>query len=368
MRKILYTTIFAVLILLFAISFNTNVYAATIVRKGQIKDTEVLWTLDEEETLTIGGKGKVPSYTIYIGGFTKSPWDSFKESIKKVVIKEGITGIGSDAFYRCSNIEKIITPSTLKYFTSLEDCTKIKSAGPIGSGADYEYAYRDNIPEYAFYNMKNLESFDVPEGVKSISWGAFEGCTKLKSVSLPKSLETIDYKVFAGCKELESIEIPENLKNIGYGNFIDCVKLKSVKFNTPNFIFEDGILYNIEKTILIENILDSAPSEYFIPETVETIGQYAFYRKKSIKTIHIPASVRKIEDEAFSKRSSAGISYCYFYGDVPEVKMYTFDNLSPSSITIYYPLENKTWTEENRKKIGKYQIVYKVNPNTIRRT
>ena len=210
MRKILYTTIFAVLILLFAISFNTNVYAATIVRNGH---TEVLWTLDEEGTLTIGGKGKILSYTIYVGGYTDSPWNSFKESIKKVVIKEGITGIGDNAFYRCSNIEKIITPSTLKYFTSLEYCTKIKSAGPIGSGADYEYAYRDNIPENAFYNMQNLESFDVPDGVKSISRSAFEGCTKLKSVSLPKSLETIDYKVFTGCKELESIEIPENLKN-----------------------------------------------------------------------------------------------------------------------------------------------------------
>ena len=173
--------------------------------------------------------------------------------------------------------------------------------------------------------------------------------------------------MFSRCVQLNNIEIPVNVKYMGAGIFYQCEGLNNIKINTPNYIIENGILYNKEKTELIENIFDCAPQEYFIPENVNKIAAYAFFNTKSIRTIHIPKSVKQIDYQAFARHWEGTLVNCYFYGDVPKVEEYSFDILKYSDqpkLYIYYPYENNTWTEENKKKIGTYDIVYFIDPNS----
>ena len=76
--------------------------------------------------------------------------------------------------------------------------------------------------------------------------------------------------------------------------------------------------------------------------------------------------MKQIDSEAFARRSGGTLKHCYFYGDVPQVKQYSFDIFSSSvgNLIIYYPFGNNSWTEENKKKIGTYNITYQINPNS----
>ena len=96
--------------------------------------------------------------------------------MQHVIIEEGVTSIGRDAFYKCKTMEDISIPGTVKY---------------INNGA--------------FYYCFNLGSLVIPEGVEHISVSAFAYCTKLASVSLPESLQSIDQGAFSYCTKLQSM-------------------------------------------------------------------------------------------------------------------------------------------------------------------
>lgn len=77
---------------------------------------------------------------------------------------------------------------------------------------------------------ETLEEVVVPEGIKTIGFGAFSDCTSLRSVSLPQSLEWIDERAFEGCTSLERIELPVCVKWVSYRAFKDCSSLSEVVF------------------------------------------------------------------------------------------------------------------------------------------
>ncbi|MCF0230428.1 MAG: leucine-rich repeat domain-containing protein, partial [Parasporobacterium sp.] len=98
-----------------------------------------------------------------------------------IEIPAGLTTIGSSAFKNCSKLAKITMPASVTSIqtTAFSGCT-FKTAGPVGSGCDYEYSWT-KIPNNAFYQCSYLTSVIIPAYVTDIGSSAFNGC-KLKYV------------------------------------------------------------------------------------------------------------------------------------------------------------------------------------------
>ena len=87
-----------------------------------------------------------------------------------------------------------------------------------------------SIGTYAFYGCASLTDITIPDSVVSIGESAFDGCTSLVSVTLSKSITTIAYSTFFGCSSLTSIEIPKSVTTIVNFAFCGCTNLKDVYY------------------------------------------------------------------------------------------------------------------------------------------
>lgn len=138
--------------------------------------------------------------------------------------------------------------------------------------------------------------------VTSIGDRAFSRCSGLTSVTIPDSVISIGDFAFAGCKDLVRVEIPDNVSSIGLSAFSDCESLRiiGVSAMNPNFSVVDGVLYNHDKTKLIQYPNGAAAEDFIIPNGTTTIGTSAFEHSKHLANLSIPESVTSIEEKAFS--------------------------------------------------------------------
>lgn len=176
------------------------------------------------------------------------------------------------------------------------------------------------ICDRAFEDCKSLRSLVIPNSVTSIGESAFSFCSSLKSIVLPDGITSIGDETFFGCSSLASLVIPDGVTSIGNGAFAYCGSLKnlvlpesvvSIKGNlfckwngeakclSPNFIFEDGVLFNKDKSTII-SFRDKDITSYVIPDYVTSIGGDAFSGCESLTSLVIPDSVVSIGDGAFN--------------------------------------------------------------------
>lgn len=85
-----------------------------------------------------------------------------------------------------------------------------------------------SIGSYAFYYCEKLTSVNIPDGVTSIYCSAFHGCNSLTSINIPDGVTSIGEWVFAECSSLTSINIPDSVTSIDYAAFIECSSLTSI--------------------------------------------------------------------------------------------------------------------------------------------
>ena len=159
----------------------------------------ITWVLSEDGTLTISGKGPVEWFN----------WDSYKSSIKKVVIKAGITSIPNHAFYDCSNLTAVEIPDTVTHIGdwAFALCTALKAVTLPGS--------LRSMSLYVFHGCTALTTAIVKKGATVLGDYAFEECSSLKTVSLPTTMKTIGMYAFTGCTELEKITLPDSITTLG---------------------------------------------------------------------------------------------------------------------------------------------------------
>ena len=86
----------------------------------------------------------------------------------------------------------------------------------------------ENYWRYVFWNIP-IERITIPEGVKRIGKGAFEGCRNLKTAVLPENLQVLEDWCFSGAG-LTSVDIPKGVESVGRGVFSGCVSLSKVTF------------------------------------------------------------------------------------------------------------------------------------------
>ena len=121
-------------------------------------------------TLTVSGTGDM--YDFWDSSLRgRVPWNNIKDSIKKVVINEGVTGIGQYAFYNCPNLTTVSLPSTVK---------EIRGYGVTGG-----YLGNNGVSYGAFRDCVSLTDINFPEGLQKIGIAAFRGCIALKKVTFP---------------------------------------------------------------------------------------------------------------------------------------------------------------------------------------
>lgn len=150
------------------------------------------------------------------------------------------------------------------------------------------------IPERVKYNGKLFT-------VTSIGEYAFEGCFDLTSATIPNSVTSIGEYAFSGCQSLTSITIPSSITSIGTGAFCKCKGLNSINVDNNNkyYVSIDGILFTKDKTTILCYPAKITDTTYVIPNSVKTIGYYAFDYCSNLTLITIPNSVTSIGGGAF---------------------------------------------------------------------
>ena len=178
------------LVFVFALFPGFKIKAAEIVDQGEcgIGGSNVTWTLDSDGTLTISGSGEMEESAFYGNNY-----------IKKVVIENGVTSIGDDAFSDCARLWDITIPNSVT-----------------------------SIGNSAFQDCRSLTSITIPNSVTSIGDSAFGHCENLTSITIPNSVTSIGDLAFLECKFLTSITIPNSVTSIGDSAFEDCTSLTSI--------------------------------------------------------------------------------------------------------------------------------------------
>ena len=217
-------------------------------------------------------------------------------------------------------------------YDAAKECWVIKFDGKVTT-----------IGEKAFYDCDSLTSVTIPDSVTTIGDSAFESCWSLTSVTIPDSVTTIGRLAFYYCDSLTCVTIGDSVTTIGECAFRYCSSLQ--EFN-GKFASEDG------RCLIIDGVFNSfaigcGATEYTIPDSVTTIGGYAFYECSSLTSVTIPDSVTTIGELAFadcSKLTSVTIP-----DSVTTIGKYAFyDCSSLTSVTI----------PDSVTTIGKYAFRY----------
>ena len=174
--------------------------------------------------------------------------------------------------------------------------------------------------------------------VTSIGDRAFSGCSSLTSITIPDSVTSIGSYAFEDCTSLTSITIPDSVTSIDEDAFRFCDKLNQINVDTANTVYSsvNGVLFDKDKTELIIYPEGKADASYAIPNSVTSIGNYAFFLCSSLTSITIPNGVTSIGNSAFYKCSS--LKDVYYSGTQEQWEKISIDdcNSSLTSAKIHY--------------------------------
>ncbi len=303
------------------------------------------WTLTDG-VLRISGTGAMTDWSSQ----KDVPWYSEKASIQSVVLSKGVTGIGKDAFYGCTNLENVTIPEGVTSIgqSAFYNCSALTSADLPES--------LTSLGTYAFYGCKSLTSVTVPggvtgslirtfcnctgletavleEGITSLGSSVFTGCTGLTSITLPSTLQSIGAYAFQGCSALESVVLPENLTSLGNSAFKDCTRLTWVTMPSA-MTFLGG--WAFENCRWLESIV--------VPEGVTALEECAFNGCSGLEWVFLPASLKSIGGTVFFGCSALGD--VYYAGSQQDWDAVTVGNYNTDLTEAQFHWNSSALTEE----------------------
>lgn len=220
-------------------------------------------TSEEDKTVEVTYKGAAIYEVEYSGSVTIPETVTYNEHTYSV------TEIAFCAFEYCSGLTSVTIPNSVT-----------------------------NIWYSAFDGCSSLTSVTIPNSVTKIESHAFARCSSLTSVDIPNSVTYIGAYAFLECSSLTSVVIPNSVTDLGIRAFSDCSSLTSITVaeDNPTFDSRDNCNAIIETQT---NTLIAGCSKTTIPNSVTSIGDYAFSDCSSLTSVEIPNSVTSIGDYAF---------------------------------------------------------------------
>lgn len=350
MKAFLQRAVLATVMLLATIMARAYQFEVDGIYYDKISDTEVEVARGEN---SYAGYVTIPENVIYAGNIFKvtsigfyafgNCWD-----LESVNIPHSVTSIGNTAFESCGNLKSVEIPNSITHigFCAFRNCYSLvtieipNSVSSIDFGAfagchklsnilvdvgnpffcSVEGVLFDKdkigliqfpaglkgsyiIPEtvgwingYAFYDCPFLTSIEFPNSVTSIGPYAFSYCCELTSIELPNCLRSINYFAFSKCLELKYIDIPESVVNIGERAFEECENLLNifVDENNKNYCSLDGVLFNKNKTELLQYPAGKKIIKYTIPDSVISVYDYAFAWNSALESLIIGKQINSV--------------------------------------------------------------------------
>ncbi len=162
------------------------------------------------------------------------------------------------------------------------------------------------IGQEAFADNGVIKSVTLPDTVETIEYAAFQNCKALETVILPDSVRIMDNSVFYGCDRLKNVHIGSGLERLGCGVFADCISLETVQISgsNPNFICSDGVIMDKEKTIVYQYLPGRNGTNYRMPDTVNEIKRYAFWGCDELQHLILPGALEELGEYSLTNCSS----------------------------------------------------------------
>ncbi len=280
-------------------------------------------------TTTVINVSAIVSTTVtYPDGYTQEAcnhlWNTYSPCLVATSANQGIKTFTCDL---CHETREEVIP-LYNYLAYTENDKSVTINKYLGEKGTVEIPSKINdkavtkVDGKAFEKNSNITKVSVPDSVVTIGGYAFSSCEKLYSVSIGKGLKTISEGLFFNCPKLKTLTLPDNIitikeeafncgigelklgkavKNISAGAFCESKKLKKVTVNKNNkyYTFENGVLYNKNKTKIVAYLYTNKAKKYTTPKTVKTIGPQAFKYNNKIEILRLSNNLKTIGSHAF---------------------------------------------------------------------
>lgn len=336
---------------------DTSVTAAVIPQK--IKDVDVVkigreafgWCYDLKEVSLPDGLTQIDEWAFYackslknieVPGTVKTIGAcafQFCESLETIVLGDGIERIETVAFGSCNKLKgEINIPESVTYiegnpFYVYEGNNEITAINVDQGNSSYSSKdgvlfNKEKTQLIYFPPASSIKDYEIPETVTSIHGGAFKDSV-IETVTVPGTVKTIASYTFEDCNQLMAltisegvseieayavsstsltkINVPASVSAIEGGAFCRCSNLQEIEVSaaSSHYMDVDGVLFNKNKSVLLQYPAAKNNETYDVPASVKEIGDYAFYmgglakEKQRLKAITLPQGVTKLGDAVF---------------------------------------------------------------------
>ena len=282
----------------------------------------LIGSLDKKkQTLTISGTGDMWN----LNSADKFLWYAYRDSLTTIIIKNGVTSIGTNAFNTYKNLKTIyyygsptewqqisihtnnrsFVNSKVTVLLCGKDLTWIfdSESGVLtisGTGKIYDFESASQCPWYQYH--LTVRSIVIEDGVTGIGDYAFTDCGNLTSVSIPSGVTSIGEKAFANCTSITSVTVPGSVTEIKASAFANCPSISFV--DTDNLAAWCSRKYgNSEANPLYPGaalyVNNKKLSALDLPAAVTAVSDYAFYCCNTITGVTIPENVTQVGASAF---------------------------------------------------------------------
>ncbi len=237
--------------------------------------------------------------------------------LTEFTVPASVTSVGHQVFYKCDNLTTVyynsdFSPSKDEVFLNTDSIKTVIFGGTVVPANICCNSNIENVTisdgiigigSQAFQGSTGLTDITIPSSVKWLDFGAFLLCTGLTDIVIPEGVERVYSSAFEGCTGLKSVTIPKSVIGIGACAFFDCNNLKKIYISDLESWLKmslgNGSANPLQPSMGELYINNTLATDIIIPNSITTIGEYAFVNCSSLTNVTIPNRVTSIGNSAF---------------------------------------------------------------------